>query len=216
MNKLVSIFVSILALTAAMQSASGQTAANMSFIITSVGPGNGADLGGLAGADRHCQSLAQAAGVGSQTWRAYLSADASGGQVAVNARDRIGNGPWHNAKGILIARNLDELHGAANAINKETGLSEKGGPINGRTDRPNMHDILTGSNAEGRLVAGKTCNNWTNSGQGSAFLGHHDRRGLRDDAPSKSWNASHPSRGCGQDNLRRTGGNGLFYCFAVR
>ncbi len=216
MNKLVSIFVSILALTAAMQSASGQTAANMSFFITSVGPGNGADLGGLAGADRHCQSLAQAAGVGSQTWRAYLSADESGGQVAVNARDRIGNGPWHNAKGILIARNLDELHGAANAINKETGLSEKGGPINGRTDRPNMHDILTGSNAEGRLVAGKTCNNWTNSGQGSAFLGHHDRRGMRDDAPSKSWNASHPSSGCGQDNLRRTGGNGLFYCFAIR
>lgn len=216
MNKLVSIFVSILALTAAIQSASGQTAANMSFFITSAGPGNGADLGGLAGADRHCQSLAQAAGVGSQTWRAYLSADASGGQVAVNARDRIGNGPWHNAKGILIARNLNELHGAANAINKETGLSEKGGPINGRGDRPNMHDILTGSNADGRLVAGKTCTNWTNSGQGSAFLGHHDRRGLRDDAPSKSWNASHPSRGCGQDDLRQTGGNGLFYCFAVR
>ena len=216
MNRLVSIFVSIVALTAAMQSASGQTATNMSFFITSAGPGNGADLGGLAGADRHCQSLAQAAGAGSRTWHAYLSADASGGQVAVNARDRIGSGPWHNAKGILIARNLDELHGAANAINKETGLSEKGGPINGRGDRPNMHDILTGSNADGRLVAGKTCNNWTNSGQGSAFLGHHDRRGMRDDAPSKSWNASHPSRGCGQDNLRRTGGNGLFYCFAVR
>ena len=117
---------------------------------------------------------------------------------------------------ILIARNLDELHGAANAINKETGLSEKGGQTNGRGDRPNMHDILTGSDASGMLVAGKTCNNWTNSGAGSAFLGHHDRRGLRDDAPSKSWNASHPSRGCGQDNLRRTGGNGLFYCFAIR
>ncbi|MDH3232999.1 MAG: hypothetical protein OEQ29_05700 [Alphaproteobacteria bacterium] len=191
---------------------------SMSFFITSAGPGKGADLGGLAGADRHCQALAAAAGAGGKTWRAYLSADASGGGKAVNARDRIGRGPWHNAKGVEIARNLADLHNAAtNKINKQTGLTEKGAPVNGRGDSPNMHDILTGSNARGMLVAGKTCANWTSGDAGgSAFVGHHDRIGLRDDAPSKSWNSSHPSRGCGQDNLRGTGGNGLFYCFAVR
>lgn len=190
----------------------------MSFFITSAGPGKGADLGGLAGADRHCQALAAAAGAGGKSWRAYLSTDASGGAKAVNARDRIGRGPWYNAKAVLIARNLADLHNpAANKINKQTGLSEKGMPVNGRGDSPNMHDILTGSNAGGMVVAGKTCTNWTSSDAGgSAFVGHHDRIGLRDDAPSKSWNSSHPSRGCGQDNLRGTGGNGLFYCFAVR
>ncbi len=216
MNRPVAVVLSAALLAIGSSAALAQGGKGMSFFITSAGPGNGADLGGLAGADRHCQALAAAAGFGNQTWRAYLSADASGGRPAVDARDRIGTGPWYNAKGVLIARNLDELHSAANGITKQTGLSEKGGKINGRGDRPNMHDILTGSDAEGRLVPGKTCNNWTSSGAGNAFVGHHDRMGLRDDAPSKSWNASHPSRGCGQDNLRQTGGNGFFYCFAVR
>ena len=184
--------------------------AKMSFFITSQGPGDGAKLGGIKGADAHCQKLAQAAGAGGKTWRAYLSSSAG------NARDRIGKGPWYNAKGVLIARNLTELHGKANAISKLNGLTETGGAVNGRGDSPNMHDILTGSNAAGMLVAGKTCNNWTNNGAGSAFVGHHDRKGLRDDAPSVSWNASHPSRGCSQAALRSTGGNGFFYCFAVK
>ena len=184
--------------------------ARMSFFITSQGPGDGAKLGGVKGADAHCQKLAAAVGAGGKTWRAYLSSSAG------NARGRIGKGPWHNARGVLIARNLGELHGAANAINKQNGLSEKGAGVNGRGDRPNMHDILTGSNAAGMLVAGKTCNDWTSNGAGSAFVGHHDRKGLRDDAPSKSWNSSHPSRGCSQSALRGTGGNGFFYCFAVK
>lgn len=183
--------------------------AKMSFFITSAGPGDGANLGGLAGADKHCQALAEAAGVSGKTWRAYLSTSSA------NARDRIGKGPWHNAKGELIAANLAELHGDANKINKQTGLTEKGGTVNGRGDSPNMHDILTGSNADGTVVAGKTCNDWTNNGAGSAFVGHHDRIGLRDDAPSKSWNASHGSRGCGKDDLPKSGGNGFFYCFAA-
>lgn len=181
----------------------------MSFFITSEGPGDGANLGGLEGADAHCQRLAEAAGAGDKTWRAYLSSS------TVDARDRIGAGPWYNAKGELIANDIDELHGDANAINKQTGLTEKGETVNGRGDQPNMHDILTGSNADGTVAAGHTCDDWTSSGEGSAFVGHHDRMGLRDDAPSKSWNASHPSRGgCGQEALRSTGGNGLFYCFA--
>jgi len=183
--------------------------AKMSFFITSAGPGDGANLGGLAGADKHCQALAEAAGVSGKTWRAYLSTSAA------DARDRVGKGPWHNAKGELIAANLAELHGAANKIDKQTGLTEKGGTVNGRGDSPNMHDILTGSNADGTVVAGKTCNDWTNNGAGSAFVGHHDRIGLRDDAPSKSWNASHGSRGCGKDDLPKSGGNGFFYCFAA-
>jgi len=192
--------------------------ARMNFFITSAGPGKGADLGGLAGADRHCQTLAAAVGAGGKTWRAYLSTDGTGGAKKANARDRIGNGPWYNAKGVMIAASLADLHDPAkNKIDKTTGLSEKGTPINGRGDSPNMHDILTGSDANGMAVAGKTCGNWTSSDSGgSGFVGHHDRAGLRDDAPSKSWNASHPSRGCSQDNLRGTGGNGFFYCFAVR
>ncbi len=181
----------------------------MTFFITSAGPGDGANLGGLTGADAHCQELAEAAGSTGKTWHAYLSTSQE------NAKDRIGDGPWHNAKGEMIAANLSELHGSANKINKQTGLSEKGEPINGRTDSPNMHDILTGSNADGTVVADKTCNDWTNNGEGSAFVGHHDRMGLRDDAPSKSWNASHGSRGCGKDDLPKSGGNGLFYCFAI-
>ena len=196
--------------------------ANMSFFITSVGSGKGADLGGLTGADQHCQSLAQAAGAGGRTWHAYLSTQAAGGQPAVNARDRIGRGPWVNAKGEPIAQDVDDLHSANNKINKQTALSEKGQPVNGRGDTPNMHDILTGSTPDGRTIAGDadmTCKNWTSSTEGAAMVGHHDRQGLRDDDASKSWNSSHPSRGtgggCSQDALKGTGGNGLFYCFAT-
>jgi hypothetical protein len=194
---------------------------DMTFFITSAGSGKGADLGGLKGADQHCQSLAQAAGAGSHTWHAYLSTSASGGEAAVNARDRIGKGPWKDAKGVVIAKDVDELHGTNN-LNKQTALTEKGEPVNGRGDTPNMHDILTGSQADGRAFTGSddmTCRNWTSSGEGAAMLGHHDRQGLRDDDASKSWNSSHLSRGtgggCSQEALRSTGGNGLFYCFAV-
>ena len=182
---------------------------SMSFFITSAGPGDGANLGGLEGADAHCQKLADAAGAGGKTWHAYLSSSAA------NARDRIGSGPWYNAKGELIASNLDELHGDANKISKQTGLTEAGAVVNGRGDTPNMHDILTGSNADGTVAAGKTCGDWTNNGAGEAFVGHHDRVGRTDDAPAKSWNASHPSRGCSKDDLPKSGGNGLFYCFAA-
>jgi hypothetical protein len=192
-------------------------AQQMSFFVTSVNPGKGADLGGLAGADAYCQKLAAAVGAGNRTWRAYLSASPAGGQPAVNARDRIGRGPWHNAKGVLIAANLEDLHKNPN-INKETALSEKGDPIKGRGDTPNEHDILTGTQADGTAFAGdqdRTCGNWTRGAEGSAFVGHHDRIGLRDDEPSRSWNASHPTRGCSMEALRSTGGGGLFYCFAA-
>jgi hypothetical protein len=188
--------------------AHAQGVAEMTFFITSVGPGDGANLGGLEGADAHCQTLAEAAGAGGQTWRAYLSTS------SVNARDRIGNGPWQNAEGVVIAASLDDLHGDANNISKETALDEKGETVNGRGDTPNRHDILTGSNPDGTAAA-ETCGDWTLNGEGSAIVGHHDRMGLRDDAPSRSWNASHPSRGCGQEDLRGTGGDGLFYCFAA-
>jgi hypothetical protein len=181
---------------------------NMSFFVTSAGPGDGANLGGIAGADAHCQSLAEAAGAGGRTWRAYLSTGSE------NARDRIGAGPWQNAKGAAIAASVDELHSDANGISKETALSEAGEMVNGRGDEPNRHDILTGSNADGTANE-NTCGDWTLNGEGSAMVGHHDRMGLRDDAPSKSWNASHPSRGCSQSDLQGTGGNGLFYCFAA-
>jgi hypothetical protein len=194
-------------------------AADMTFFVTSVGPGDGADLGGLAGADRHCQELAQGVGAGDQTWRAYLSTQASDGQPAVNARDRIGQGPWQNAKGVGIAQDLDELHGDNN-LDKETALTEQGDVVNGRGDTPNRHDVLTGSQPDGTAFAAgedRTCGNWTMSGtEGAAMVGHHDRQGLRDDAPSRSWNSSHPSRGgCSQEALRGTGGDGLFYCFAA-
>jgi hypothetical protein len=194
-------------------------AADMSFFVTSVGLGKGADLGGLAGADKHCQSLAAAAGAGGKTWHAYLSTQASGGEAAVDARDRIGAGPWQNAKGVVIAKSVDDLHGEGNRISKETALSEKGATINGRGDSPNRHDILTGSMPDGRAPAGgkdMTCGNWSQSGEGAAIVGHHDRMGLRDDAPSRSWNSSHPSRGCNQEALRASGGDGLLYCFAVK
>jgi len=192
---------------------------DITFFITSAGPGNGADLGGLEGADRHCQQLAEAAGAGDRTWRAYLSTQASGGAPAVNARDRIGEGPWQNAEGVVIARDLDELHDGNN-LNKETALTERGEVVSGRGDSPNRHDILTGSQPDGTAFDGvedRTCGNWTLSGaEGAAMVGHHDRQGLRDDAPSRSWNSSHPSRGgCSQEALRGTGGDGLFYCFAA-
>lgn len=181
----------------------------MSFFVTSR-PADGANFGGIAGADALCQRLAAAAGAGDKAWRAYLSSSQG------DARDRIGTGPWYNAKGVLIARDLADLHGEGNRIDKTTALTERGEVLNGRGDTPNRHDILTGSNADGRLAEGMTCNDWTSSGEGSAMVGHHDRIGLRDDEPSRSWNASHPSRGCSQDALKATGGAGLFYCFATR
>lgn len=188
----------------------------MSFFVTSTGLGKGADLGGLAGADRHCQSLAEAVGEGRKTWHAYLSTQGDG---AVNARDRIGKGPWRNAKGEVIAKNLDELHDENN-LTKQSALTEKGDVVNGRGDSPNTHDILTGTQADGTAFpAGedRTCGNWTSSTAGAAMLGHSDRNGLTDSAASKSWNSSHPSRGgCSLADLKGTGGNGLLYCFAVQ
>jgi len=193
--------------------------ANMSFFVTSVGSGKGADLGGLAGADAHCQQLAQAAGAGGKTWHAYLSTQ---GQGAVNAKDRIGKGPWQNAKGAVVAKDVDDLHGNNN-LTAATALDEKGNPIPGRAGPPpNKHDALTGTQMNGTAFAAgedRTCRNWTSGTQGSAMLGHIDRQGLTDDPPAKSWNASHPSRGpgggCSQPDLVSTGGAGLFYCFAT-
>lgn len=191
----------------------------ITFFVTSIGSGKGADLGGLAGADQHCQTLARAVDAGgNRVWRAYLSTTAEAGAPAVNARDRIGKGPWQNAKSVVIAQDLNELHGN-NRLTKETAITEVGQTINGRGDKPNMHDILTGSSSDGRALPGPndtTCSNWTSSGTGSAMVGHHDRMGLDDSAAAKSWNTSHPSKGCSQDALRSTGGNGLFYCFAAK
>jgi hypothetical protein len=187
----------------------------MRFFITSAGPGNGANLAGLAGADAHCQKLASAAGAGSRTWRAYLSTQ---GQGAVNARDRIGAGPWHNVKGQLVANNVADLHGDVQRdrinLQKQTALTEKGEVINGVGDKPNRHDILTGSDSLGRAMTGtddRTCGNWTSNGTGSAMVGHHDRMG----GGNTSWNSAHPSKGCSQENLVATGGDGLLYCFAT-
>lgn len=190
----------------------------MTFFLTSAGPGNGANLGGLEGADQYCQKLADAAGAAKHTWRAYLSASAAGDKPAVNARDRIGKGPWTNAKGAIVAKDVADLHSDANKLAKDTALDENGNVINGRGDMPNRHDVLTGSQPDGTAFAGsddKTCGNWTKSGEGSAIVGHHDRIGLNDSAPMKSWNSSHASKGCSQDNLKSTGGDGLFYCFAA-
>jgi hypothetical protein len=188
----------------------------MTFFVTSRGPGKGGDLGGLSGADAHCQALAQAEGAGDHTWRAYLSASAREGQPAINARDRIGKGPWYNAEGLLIAANLDELHSATNRINKETAVTERLEPVNGVGDDPNVHDILTGSRPDGTAYAGDenlACRNWMSSSEGRAQVGHHDRRGLG--AGVNSWNSVHASRGCDQSELRVTGGEGLFYCFGI-
>ena len=189
----------------------------MSFFVTSTNPGKGGDLGGLAGADAHCQKLATAAGAGNRTWRAYLSAQPVAGQPSVNARDRIGKGPWQNAKGVVVATDVAQLHGANN-INKATALTETGAVVNGGGDNPNQHDILTGSQPNGTFIAGdanSTCANWQMSSGGAAMVGHHDRRGLDESVPAKSWNSSHQSAGCSPDQLRSTGGAGLFYCFAA-
>jgi hypothetical protein len=185
----------------------------MSFFITSVGSGKGGDLGGLAGADAHCQALAQAAGAGAKTWRAYLSTSGGEGRQQVEARSRIGNGPWYNAKGVLIAADLTDLH-INNNIRRETGLDENGNLVKARGDNPNQHDILTGSREDGTAFPpgeDRTCNNWTSSDEGSAMLGHFDRQG----GGFTSWNAAHPSRGCSLDSLISTGGNGYLYCFAI-
>ncbi len=186
-------------------------ASNMGFFITSAGPGDGANLGGLAGADAQCQKLATAAGSTGKTWRAYLSTS----QPAVNARDRIGRGPWQNVKGVVVAQNVDDLHSDNNKLSKENSLTEKGATVNGRGDTPNTHDILTGSGPDGRLPMGATnCNNWTSNAAGpaAANVGHHDRQG--GGASPNSWNAAHATNGCSQANLVATGGAGLFYCFA--
>jgi hypothetical protein len=187
----------------------------MSFFVTSVGKGDGANLGGLAGADAHCEALAAAAGRGDAEWHAYLSQAAAPGQPQVHARDRIGDGPWFNAKGVPIAWNLDDLHEDRNNIRKPTALNEKGEEVKGVGDTPNQHDMLTGSDSRGRLVPGNaaltTCNNWTSNAAGNAVVGHHDRLG----GPNASWNSVHSSRSCSQADLVATGGAGLFYCFAA-
>jgi hypothetical protein len=190
--------------------------ADITFFVTSVSPGKGGDLGGLAGADQHCQTLAEAVGKGQHTWRAYLSTNLAGGSV--NARDRIGRGPWRNANGVVIAQNVDDLHSTNNNITQQTAITEKGEPLNGMFEPFNKHDMMTGSQADGRAFPGNlslTCNNWTSSTFGVAMLGHHDRRGGIDNEFQKSWNSSHISRGCRQEDLIATGGNGLFYCFAA-
>jgi hypothetical protein len=215
----VAVTVCVSQLGAQQPGAAQQPQQPMGFFVTSVGPGDGGNLGGLAGADAHCQRLAQAMNAASRTWRAYLSTTAGGGQPAVNARDRIGTGPWYNARGALIAWNVADLHGDVhrdrNSINKEFALNEKGEPVKGRGDTPNQHDILTGSDSHGRSMLGSaantTCNNWTSNAAGSAMVGHHDRAG----GGNSSWNAAHASRGCSQQDLVGTGGAGLFYCFAT-
>jgi hypothetical protein len=200
------------------------SAGDMTFFVTSVGLGKGANLGGLEGADQHCQALATAADAGQRTWRAYLSTQGSALEDPnfVNARDRIGPGPWQNAKGVVVARNVEELHSANNNVTKQTALDEKGQPINGRTEKPNKHDMLTGSRPDGTAFPGApfpdmTCGNWTKSGtDGSAMLGHHDRAGPIGASWASSWNSSHPTRGCNPEGLQSTGGAGLLYCFAVK
>ena len=199
-------------------SASMGSANPMSFFLTSANPGKGADFGGLAGADAYCSKLAADAGAGGKNWKAYLSTTGAG---SVNARDRIGKGPWQNAKGVVVATSVDDLHSANNKLSKATALTEKGETISGRGDPVNLHDILTGSADDGRVDAAAaakgdtTCGNWTLNGAGSAIVGHHDRMGLNESAPMKSWNASHGTRGCDMASLKATGGGGLMYCFAA-
>jgi hypothetical protein len=210
-------WLAVLALGACASMDANTPQAKMTFFVTSVNPGKGADLGGLAGADAHCQALATAVGAGKRTWRAYL-ATTRNGQPDVNARDRIGKGPWQNVKGDVIATGVEDLHSANNKLTKQTALNEKGGIVNGRGDTPNMHDVLTGTQPDGTAIAGSAdtnCSNWTSSTTGAAMVGHSDRIGLDDSVPAKSWNSSHQSRGCGMDALKATGGAGLFYCFAV-
>ena len=199
-------------------SSGGGSKSELGFFVTSANPGKGGDLGGLAGADQQCQTLAAAAGAGDKTWRAYLSTQPAGGAAGVNARDRIGKGPWKNAKGVVVATDVANLHSANNNVNKQTALTEKGDVVNGRGDTPNVHDMLTGSQPDGTFIAGDantTCGNWTMSSGGAAMVGHHDRTGLDESAPAKSWNSSHQTRGCSLDQLKQTGSGGLFYCFAA-
>ncbi len=223
LTKTIAACVAAVSLALLAASPASAQSANATFFLTSNGIGNGGNLGGLAGADNHCQELAQAAGFGApKTWHAYLSTQAADGKPAVNARDRIGKGPWQNVKGTVVAKDVADLHRASNNLTKQTALSERGEIINGRGDTPNRHDVLTGSQPDGTAFgpeADRTCKNWTSSMQGAAMLGHSDRMGLRDDDASKSWNSSHPSRGpdggCSQNDLKSTGGDGLLYCFAV-
>jgi hypothetical protein len=216
-SKLVPLLAAAAATTVLVACGSmGSSKNDMTFFVTSVGSGKGADLGGLAGADAICTKLATAAGSTGHDWRAYLSTVPVGSTPGVNARDRIGPGPWRNAKGVVVAQNVAELHGANN-LNKNTALTEKGDVVNGRGDTPLMHDILTGSQPDGTAIAGgvdTTCRNWTHSGEGAAMVGHHDRAGLDESAPAKSWNSSHQSGGCSYDALKKTGGDARFYCFA--
>lgn len=212
MKKIIALW-SVLALVAAVP-AHAQSQ-NMTFFITSTGSGDGANLGGLPGADQHCQDLAYAVGAGDIEWRAYLSTVSMGGEAAVNARDRIGDGPWYNYAGDLIANNVEELHSDAANLTKESILTENGAMVNGRGDSPNMHDILTGSNMDGTVSTAEghdACANWTSNGDGSAAVGHHDRVGGGQNPTS--WNSAHGSRGCSQDNLEATGGMGFYYCFS--
>ena len=212
-KKLLVSTLSILAVLDAFAALAQNADSRMSFFITSVGPGDGANLGGLAGADAHCQKLADAVGVGNKTWHAYLSTTGQGG---VNACDRIGSGPWHNAKGVQVASDVDDLHSDQNKLSKENSIDEKGEVVNGRGDDPNRHDILTGSELDGTAFSGDedtTCGNWTSNGEGSARVGHHDLNGGGEHPTS--WNSAHGSRGCSQQDLIGTGGNGLFYCFVT-
>ncbi len=218
--KIAVLSIAAIAFLSALGGAQAQQA-NMTFFVTSAGPGKGGDLGGLEGADRHCQQLAQAAGAGGKTWRAYLSTQAVGGAQAVNAKDRIGHGPWQNVKGTIIAKDVAELHGTNN-LTKQTALTEKGDIVNGRGDSPNKHDVLTGTQADGTAFPpdkDMTCGNWTKSSAGAAMVGHSDRTGLDESAPAKSWNSSHTTRGpgggCAESDLPTTGGAGLLYCFAA-
>jgi hypothetical protein len=206
------------ALAWAAPRAEAQVQADMSFFVTSAGKAKGADLGGLEGADAHCAALAKAAGARRTTWRAYLSTTAPGGDAGVNARDRVGKGPWKNAKGVVVAKSVEDLHSTSNNLTKETALTEKGEVVSGRGDPVNQHDMLTGSDPDGNYsTAGgdTTCGNWTSSGDGSAIVGHHDRKGLKETRHMTSWNSSHGTRGCSLDALKSTGGAGLFYCFAA-
>jgi hypothetical protein len=216
-NKLALSILAALAALAATASVQAQVA-GMTFFVSSVGKGNGADLGGLEGADAHCAALARAAGSTQTNWRAYLSTAMPGGDAGINARERIGNGPWQNAKGVVVGKSVADLHSENANITKETALTEKGEMVSGRGDSVNMHDILTGSDPMGMFsTAGgdTTCGNWTKSGEGSAIVGHHDRTGLKPTRHMQSWNSAHGTRGCSQDQLKSTGGAGLIYCFVA-
>ncbi|MEP6824830.1 MAG: hypothetical protein ABI919_08440 [Ramlibacter sp.] len=215
MTSLAKIAVTGVVAAALAACASMSPSSPMGFFVTSANPGKGADFGGLAGADATCEKLAASAGAGGKNWRAYLSTTGAG---SVNARDRIGRGPWKNANGAVVASGVDDLHSPNNKLTKQTALTEKGASVSGRGDTVNLHDILTGSTPDGRASSASgdtTCGNWTLSGAGSALVGHHDRMGLNEEPPAKSWNSSHATRGCGMDALKSTGGGGLLYCFAA-